>query len=216
MGWREKRCLWSLVLLTLIGLWIPGSQARERVAVVEFGGVGDYYERHTASSLMAKALIDLGRFDVMERDALDRILQEQRFQQSYPVDQATVVAMGRIAGVNVAFLGQIDTLDARWHSDRDGNGYYLGSAKISVKVVDVQSGQLIKILVTDGTATGPRRDGVQTDALVSCFGVSMDAQLRALFSLSSQVTGVDEGVINMQLGRDAGGAGRSALHHRAL
>lgn len=203
MGARHRwRWSWLLLALALVSTSVQAS--RVRVGVFEFGGAGDYHERQTASGFLAKALVDLGRFDVIERERLDRIMREQRFQQSYPVDQFTAVEMGRIAGITAAFIGQIDSLDARWNRVPDGPGFYLATANVSIKVIDVSTGQLVKVLTATGTGTGDRKDEAHVAALRSCFQTNLADQLKEVFSLESRVSRVEGDDIYLPLGRDSG------------
>lgn len=202
--WARHRFRWSWLIIVL--LLIPASvqASRVRVGVFEFGGVGGYDEKQTASSLLAKALVDLGRFDVIERQRLDHIMREQRFQQSYPVDQFTAVEMGKVAGIAAAFIGQIDSLDAKWNRVSDGPGFYLATANLSIKIIDVRSGQLMKVLTVMGTGTGDRRDEAHVSALQACFRTNLVDQLKRVFSLESRVSRVEGDDVYLPLGRDSG------------
>jgi hypothetical protein len=194
---------WALLLVIVAG-WPTCAGTRIRVGVLEFTGATSRHERQTASNRLAQVLVDLGRFDVIERERLDQIMREQRFQQSYPVDQDTAVEMGRIAGIGVIFTGHIDHLDSKWTRPSGAAGYYAATARIGIKVIDVQSGRLIKVLSTSGSGTGDRPDEAENQALGACFGTDLVGQLRGAFSLQSQVVEVDGNVVYLQLGREAG------------
>ena len=203
---RKTRVRFLLVFLCMVLLVLPtyAQGARLRVGVFEFSGAGLRHERQTAANLLVKTLVDLGRFDVIERERLDQIMREQRFQQSYPVDQSTAIEMGRIVGVSVAFIGSIDHLDARWERVESGKGVYHATAGVTIKVIDVRSGRLIKVLAAKGLGTKDRRDEAQIAALESCFDLSFVEQLRKLFALESQVSRVEGDMVYLPLGRELG------------
>lgn len=203
--WLRHRCHWIWFSLMVV-LFVAGSARAERmrVGVFGFGGAGGYSERQSAANFLAKVLVDLGRFDVIERERLEVIMREQRLQSSYPVDQRTAVEAGRVAGIATAFIGQIDSLTAKWERVPDLPGYYHASANVSVKVIDVSTGQLLKVLTLSGTGVEDRRDDAHIAALQACFDAHFEESLRSIFALETRISRVAGDDVYIPMGRDAG------------
>ena len=156
LRYRCHRIWFSLMIVLLITGSVQAS--RMRVGVFAFAGAGGYYERQSAANFLTKVLVDLGRFDVIERERLELIMREQKFQRSYPVDQTTAVEAGRLAGIATAFVGQIDSLTAKRERDSDGSGYYHATANVSIRIIDVSTGQLFEGVDAFGHGyRGPKR-----------------------------------------------------------
>jgi curli biogenesis system outer membrane secretion channel CsgG len=75
-----------------------------RVAVATFGGPGG----DAAADLFTQDLLAHGA-DVVERQSLDAILREHHLAAQNILDPATVVAMGKILGVDAIFVGTVMT-----------------------------------------------------------------------------------------------------------
>lgn len=86
-------------------------------------------------------LLKTGKFDVIDRQKIDEILEEQEFSYSGLVDRETAVKVGKLLGANlIAFVERIS-------SDRDFDAY---ESKISVKIIDVQTGRIMYVATAYG------------------------------------------------------------------
>ena len=202
LRYRCHRIWFSLMIVLLITGSVQAS--RMRVGVFAFAGAGGYYERQSAANFLTKVLVDLGRFDVIERERLELIMREQKFQRSYPVDQTTAVEAGRLAGIATAFVGQIDSLTAKRERDSDGSGYYHATANVSIRIIDVSTGQLLKVLTLSGTGIEDRRDDAHIAALQACFDAYFIGELKELFALETRISRVAGDDVYLALGQDAG------------
>ena len=81
------------------------------------------------SDKMITQLVNLRRFRVVERSALDKILQEQALDVSGVVDEATAVQIGKVAGADAIVLGSVTV------ADRFG--------KVSARVISVETTETI-------------------------------------------------------------------------
>lgn len=93
-----------------------------RVAVATFGGPGG----DVAADLLTQDLLNHGA-DVIERQRLDAILQEQNLANSKTLDAETVKKIGKILGVDAIFLGTVATSQPGQSylvtTSRHGRGY---------------------------------------------------------------------------------------------
>src|SRR5690554_3964494 len=110
----KKILIFLIAFCTLFCAQDVAQAARERVSVLGFtGGILEEY-RQAAVNRLTTALIQLDRFDVVERAEIEYILEEQHFQLAGLVDQDEAVEIGKILGIDLAFLGSVDRLTASW------------------------------------------------------------------------------------------------------
>jgi hypothetical protein len=76
----------------------------QRVAVATFSGPGG----DVAADLLTQDLLNHGA-DVVERQRLDTILQEQNLAKADILDPATIKKIGKILGVDAIFVGTVAT-----------------------------------------------------------------------------------------------------------
>lgn len=110
-----------LVLLTLIvslfALPTYGADNRLRVAVLPFddGAIQgndrwwseDWNVGQGVSDELVTALFNTGKFRVIEREQLDRVLAEQNLSASGRIDSRTAARIGRILGVQILVMGKV-------------------------------------------------------------------------------------------------------------
>jgi len=107
-----------LGIILLIMVPACTAQQKKRVAVLNF----DYGTVKTTvsaifgtdqdvgkgiSDLLVQKLVQDGKYSVIERNALDKILAEQNFSNSDRADASTAAKIGRILGVDAIILGSI-------------------------------------------------------------------------------------------------------------
>lgn len=115
-----KRAACLLAFLTVFGSTLAAQEAptRRRVAVLDF----DYATVHEWVSDLFGSDVDIGKgiadmlvtnlvrngtYSVIERKQLDRILQEQNFQQSGRGDPSSAVRLAKLLGVDAIIIGSI-------------------------------------------------------------------------------------------------------------
>jgi TolB-like protein len=82
-----------------------------------------------ATEKMVTRLVNLRRFKVIERAALEKIMTEQQFQTSFMVDEQTAVKLGKVVGADAIVLGSINTVD--------------GVTKVNARVIDTETSEAI-------------------------------------------------------------------------
>jgi len=117
-----RKQLWLRLLLTgvLFSLAIPAglAQHKKRVAVLNF----DYATVQSSASAIFGTNVDVGKgisdllvqqlvtdakYSLIERNAIDKILNEQNFANSDRVDSSTAAKIGKILGVDAVIMGSI-------------------------------------------------------------------------------------------------------------
>jgi TolB-like protein len=109
---------------------LPQVGSRLSIAVLPFEGNSETAKYQDAvTNEMINELVNLRRFRVIERSAIDKIVSEQKIQASGFVDDKTAVKLGKIAGADALVIGNISLT---------------GSAvKISARLVDVETGETL-------------------------------------------------------------------------
>lgn len=82
-----------------------------------------------ATDKMVTRLVNLRRFKVIERAALEKIMMEQQFQTTSLVDEQTAVKVGKVVGADAIILGSINLVD--------------GTTKVNARVIDTETGEAI-------------------------------------------------------------------------
>jgi TolB-like protein len=104
--------------------------SRLALAVIPFSGKGDAKElADPVTAEMITQLVSLRRFKVIERTALDKVLEEQSLQASGLVDDKTATNLGKIAGADAIVLGSLSV----------SKNY----TKVSARVIDTETGETI-------------------------------------------------------------------------
>jgi len=116
----KKLWLRAMVMVVVLCMLMPasGQQKKKRVAVLNF----DYATVMTSSQaifgtnvdigkgisdLLVQQLVTDGKFSLIERNAIDKILNEQNFANSDRVDSSTAAKIGKILGVDAVIMGSI-------------------------------------------------------------------------------------------------------------
>lgn len=131
---------------------------KRRIAVVDFENKTAYGQNRlgsAATDVLITELAKTGKFVVVEREKLNRVLEEQKFQSSGAVDPRTVVKIGKILGVNAIVTGVI----SQFGEKTQGSDYLIVQSKkqiaettIDVRVVDTETGQVL--YADSGKGTG--------------------------------------------------------------
>jgi curli biogenesis system outer membrane secretion channel CsgG len=170
-------------IFALAFLAIPASHAQQkkRVAVLDF----DYGTVKTAvaaiwgtdqdvgkgiSDLLVEKLVQDGKYSVIERNALDKIIKEQNFSNSDRADSSTAAKIGRILGVDAIIMGSITRFGRDDKNTTIGGGGFGGitgrfglggvqkrNAKavcsVTARLVDTTTGEILAAVTGDGEST---------------------------------------------------------------
>lgn len=106
---------------------------RTKIAVLDFELIGDKLETAGMGAILSEwfttSIVKSGRFDVVERAMLQKILSEQKLAQTGIIDDTSASKLGRILGVKVIITGSVLRLG--------------DSIEINSRVISVESGSII-------------------------------------------------------------------------
>jgi curli biogenesis system outer membrane secretion channel CsgG len=110
----------SALLWVLVCALVPAcmAQQKKRVAVLNFeygtvqSSVAAIFGTNQdvgkgISDLLVQKLVQDGKYSVIERNAIDKVLGEQNFANSDRVDSSTAAKIGKILGVDAVIMGSI-------------------------------------------------------------------------------------------------------------
>ena len=105
------RPLLHSLLLVAFCLTVAEAQPKKRIAVARFSDGAAYHGCGVGiSDMLATALVKSGKFLVVERKDLEKVLDEQKLGASGIVTAETAPAMGRVLGVDMIVVGSVSEL----------------------------------------------------------------------------------------------------------
>ncbi|MDR2814577.1 MAG: CsgG/HfaB family protein, partial [Prevotellaceae bacterium] len=124
-----------LILGTFI-LWYGGIFAQDKkVAVFDPDGKAGKSAKEIIREEVSNVIVNTRGYAVLERQQIDKVLAENKFQMSGQVDNAQIVAIGKKIGANAVFVTNATEL----HDELRMPYLY-----ISFKLIDVQTGRVEK------------------------------------------------------------------------
>ncbi|MCG6918372.1 MAG: 6-bladed beta-propeller [Deltaproteobacteria bacterium] len=108
--WMRPICV---ILVIALSFWASCvlAAARSRIAVVDLESQGEKAKSEelgkVAAQWLATAFVNQGRFDVIERQALEELIQEQQLGSSGLIDVNTAAQLGRVLGATYIVTGAV-------------------------------------------------------------------------------------------------------------
>lgn len=106
---------------------------KTKIAVLDFELIGEKLETAGMGAILSEwfitSIVKSGRFDVVERAMLQKIISEQKLSSTGFIDESSATELGKILGVKVIISGSV--LNLR------------GSVEINSRVISVESGSII-------------------------------------------------------------------------
>lgn len=116
-----------LLFVFILSLSYASDSVKMRIAVMDFqaGGVSKEFAKNV-TELIRGEMIDSNKFTVIERSQMDKIFQEQGFQQSVCGDVSCAVEAGRMLAARKMLIGTVMRIEKKFY--------------ISGRIVDVERG----------------------------------------------------------------------------
>ena len=122
---------------------------KRRIAVVDFENKTAYGQGRlggAAADILITEMTKTGKFIVVERDKMNKLLEEQKLGATGAIDPNTAAQMGKILGVNAIVTGAVSNFGV----STTGADYLVAQRKkqlaqvtIDVRVVDAETGQVL-------------------------------------------------------------------------
>jgi len=142
------------VLIFLV-ITSPSFAQKKRVAVLnfEYGTVksnaqeifgSDQDVGKGISDMLVQKLVEDGKYSVIERNALDKVLGEQNFSNSDRADASTAAKIGRILGVDAIIIGSITQFGRDdQHTNVGGGGFGGYGSKLGIGGVGTRKAKAV-------------------------------------------------------------------------
>lgn len=117
-----------LIVISLLPSSVLGQESKLRVAVFDptiSGQKGDDGHAVIIREMISSTIVNTGKYIIIERSLIDRILKEQKFSNSGVVEESQISALGRLAGANKVILPVLSSAGNR--------------SMLSIKLIDVES-----------------------------------------------------------------------------
>lgn len=133
----------GLMLIVALPLTAEADFQKTKIAVLDFQLQGEGYETKDMGSIVAEwfitALVKEGRFDVVERAMLNKLLNEQKMGLSGVVDENSATQLGKILGVKIIISGSVMKLQ--------------GVLEVNARIIDVETASIIAAENVKSTAS---------------------------------------------------------------
>jgi len=136
---------------------------KRRIGVVDFENKAPYGQGrlgNVATDILITELTKTGKFIVIERDKLNSLMAEQKFGQSGAVDPNTAAKVGRVLGLNAIVTGAVTGFGVKTTGDEAllyQSKSQVAQATVDLRVVDVETGQILLADSGEGVATSTKR-----------------------------------------------------------
>jgi len=193
-----RKYLAMIIIGVFIILPLALAQERPRVAVLS---IYDYtwsgYNRELEAKL-TDLLFNLDRFELVERQYIDNVLQEQALQLSYGSPD-TIIRAGRLLGATYGFVIQLDKINTVWNKDS-----YKAEIKLTVKCVDIESGKIIGAKQATRYGFNRTPDLAISEAIEMIFLEDITPGIKSWFRLGSSIVSRSDNFVYIALGQNAG------------
>ena len=131
-SWTKKNKMKKVIITSVIVLFSITAMAQDRkVAVFDpAGSAVDNTIKEIVREEISSIIVNSGSYIVLERQLIDKVLEENRFQSGGLVDDSQISEIGKQMGANVVFVSSIASM---------GSNLY-----ISCKIIDVQTARIEK------------------------------------------------------------------------
>lgn len=135
----------SLIAVTVLFPNLPVT-ANDAIAIVDFTSSVRTDLVTMIPDILTDRMINLGKFDVLERARLNAIMREQSFQLSGNVTPESAVSMGQMLGARYLMTGHIidmgvNTRSFQGYGTSTNTTFY--TLSVSVRILDTQDGRLL-------------------------------------------------------------------------
>jgi len=174
----------GLMLLLMMPLTAGADFKKTKVAVLDFQLQGEGYETKDMGMIVAEwfitALVKEGRFDVVERALLQKILSEQQMSISGIIDENSATQLGKILGVKVIISGSVMKLQ--------------NVLEVNSRIIDVETASIIAAENVKSTAS------TNLQSLI----VQMSEKIIKNFPLEGYIVSRTGDTVAIDLGKRAG------------
>ncbi len=144
------KILFLFIIVFITPLCASAEFSKTKIAVLDFQLQGENFDNKDMGTIVAEwfitAMVREGRFDVVERRMLEKILGEQKLAMTGVVDATSATQIGKLLGVKVIITGSVMK--------------FKEVTEINARIIDVESASIIAAENLKSTATAKLQDMV--------------------------------------------------------
>ncbi|MFH1825563.1 MAG: CsgG/HfaB family protein [Candidatus Firestonebacteria bacterium] len=130
---------------------------KRRIAVIDFETKEGYAKRlgTTASSILMTEVGKSGKFILIEREKINKLLEEQKLGQTGIIDSNTAVSVGRILGLNALITGCVSQFGVNTESSHAliaQSKRQIAEATVDIRIIDATNGRVLYVDSGSGKA----------------------------------------------------------------
>ncbi|MFA5857741.1 MAG: CsgG/HfaB family protein [Elusimicrobiota bacterium] len=175
---------------------------KESVVVYPFNDSTGKSLSQAVTDLVINKIINLGRFTIVEREKLQKILAEQQLAMSGAVDENTAVKIGQLLGAKKAIAGTITVYDATKGEGDDGVKWSANIGMV-VRLIDIETAELLKSSEVRGSGSG-KTEGAAKQAALSSAMTSIEYDIRKMFKLKLKIANITDKGVYITAGNNLG------------
>lgn len=134
----------TLLVIPLVPASARAEFKKTKIAVLDFQLQGEAFTSKDMGKIVAEwlitGLVETGRFDVIERRLLEKILEEQKLGVTGIIDPTSAAQLGKILGVKTIVSGTLTSLE--------------GIIEINARLINVDTASIIAAEKVRATSTG--------------------------------------------------------------
>jgi TolB-like protein len=182
---KKMLSLFSLALLLLFTVSSAAEDFKKsKIAVLDFQMQGKDYQSTDMGSIVAEwlitALVKEGRFDVVERRLLNKVLSEHQLAMSGVVDDKSISELGKILGVKIIISGAVL--------------HFQNIIEANARIIDVSNGSIIAAESVKSASAAGLEDLV----------IQMAQKIIKDFPLEGYIVKRTDDKVSIDLGKQAG------------
>lgn len=127
----KKACYFFILSMLVLSQSLWAQDDKIRVVVLDPTVSGKNFDEGTVMivrEMVSSAIVNTGKYNIIERSLIDKIIQEQKFARSGMVDDNQVIELGKMAGADKVFLSVLSSA-----ADK---------GMLSLKLVDVKTAKV--------------------------------------------------------------------------
>ncbi len=155
----------SRITLLLIAAFVlnlaASAQLKKRIAISRFedrSGSGFSHLGSGVADMLATALVKSGKFAVIERQELDKLVQEQKLGESGLVTAQTAPKVGQLLGAELFVVGAVTECGTKESNIGGGVSVFGGGLKtkkartvVDIRLINTSTGEIIASEAEEGT-----------------------------------------------------------------
>ncbi len=156
-----KSKLLLLLVAALVFNLTASAQLKKRIAISRFedrSGTGWHGLGSGVADMLATALVKSGKFGVIERQELDKIVEEQKLGESGLVTPQTAPKVGQLLGAELFVIGAVTECGTKESNIGGGISVFGGGLKtkkarcvVDIRLVNTSTGEIIASEAEEGT-----------------------------------------------------------------